>query len=104
MRTAKSGIIILLLLLALLVGVSCATASPTPTPTPTLLVTPTPSPTPTPTPSPTPTPDLTPAGTATIYFFDVGQGDATLLQGPDFTILVDAGRHDRNDGKNGEGR
>ncbi len=28
---------------------------------------------------------------------DVGQGDATLLQGPDFTILVDAGRHERND-------
>ena len=24
---------------------------------------------------------------------DVGHGDATLLQGPDFTILIDAGRH-----------
>ncbi|MCC5907034.1 MAG: MBL fold metallo-hydrolase [Balneolaceae bacterium] len=32
----------------------------------------------------------------TVYFFDVGQGDATLLVGPDFTILIDAGRHDRN--------
>jgi len=31
------------------------------------------------------------------YFLDVGQGDATLLTGPDFTILIDAGRHDRND-------
>ena len=31
------------------------------------------------------------------YFFDVGQGDATLLRGPDFTILVDAGRHARSD-------
>lgn len=33
----------------------------------------------------------------TVYFFDVDQGDATLFVGPDFTILVDAGRHDRND-------
>lgn len=32
-----------------------------------------------------------------VHFMDVGQGDATLLQGPDFTILIDAGRHDRND-------
>lgn len=32
-----------------------------------------------------------------VYFFDVGQGDATLFQGPDFTILIDAGRHDRRD-------
>ncbi len=27
----------------------------------------------------------------------MGQGDATLLMGPDFTVLIDAGRHDRND-------
>jgi competence protein ComEC len=33
----------------------------------------------------------------TVHYMDVGQGDATLLQGPDFTILVDAGRHDRTD-------
>jgi competence protein ComEC len=38
-----------------------------------------------------------PNGLLQVFFFDVGQGDATLLVGPDFTILVDAGRHDRND-------
>jgi competence protein ComEC len=36
-------------------------------------------------------------GTSTAYFFDVGQGDATLLAGPDYTIVIDAGRHDRQD-------
>jgi competence protein ComEC len=36
-------------------------------------------------------------GLLQVFFFDVGQGDATLLAGPDFTVLVDAGRHDRND-------
>ncbi|MEX1028135.1 MAG: MBL fold metallo-hydrolase [Candidatus Paceibacterota bacterium] len=38
-----------------------------------------------------------PAGIVTARFFDVGQGDATLLTGPDFAILIDAGRHDRDD-------
>lgn len=36
-------------------------------------------------------------GELEVHFIDVGQGDATLLKGPDFTILVDTGRHDRND-------
>lgn len=32
-----------------------------------------------------------------VTFFDVGQGDATLFQTEDATILIDAGRHDRDD-------
>jgi len=35
--------------------------------------------------------------TLKVHYIDVGQGDATLLHGPDFTILIDTGRHDRND-------
>lgn len=36
-------------------------------------------------------------GEMAVYFFDVGQGDSTLLAGPDFTVVIDAGRHDRTD-------
>lgn len=36
-------------------------------------------------------------GDLAVHFFDVGQGDSTLLAGPDFTIVIDAGRHDRTD-------
>lgn len=32
-----------------------------------------------------------------VHYIDVGQGDATLLQGPDFTVLIDTGRHDQNE-------
>ncbi|WP_176720395.1 ComEC/Rec2 family competence protein [Desulfuribacillus stibiiarsenatis] len=32
-----------------------------------------------------------------VYFFDVGQANATLIQGPDFNILIDAGHYQRND-------
>ncbi|MCH8549494.1 MAG: MBL fold metallo-hydrolase [Balneolaceae bacterium] len=35
--------------------------------------------------------------TLKLHFIDVGQGDATLIEGDGFNILVDAGRHDRND-------
>ncbi len=34
---------------------------------------------------------------ARVYFFDVGQADATLFLGPDFTVLIDAGDYRRND-------
>jgi competence protein ComEC len=40
---------------------------------------------------------IEPANELVVYFLDVGQGDATLLAGYDFTILIDAGRHDRSD-------
>lgn len=36
-------------------------------------------------------------GTLDAYFLDVGQGDSILLMGPDFTILIDAGRRERSE-------
>lgn len=51
----------------------------------------------TPIPEPaTPSP-LTASNNLQVYYLDVGQGDSILLKGPDFTILIDAGRHDRSD-------
>ena len=35
-----------------------------------------------------------PSRDLTVHFINIGQGAATLLQGPDFTILIDAGRPD----------
>jgi competence protein ComEC len=50
-------------------------------------------------PSPSPSP---PADELAVHFLDVGQGDATLLvaddaDGSEVAMLVDAGRHDRDD-------
>jgi len=81
-------------------SVPTATSVPTPTPTPmptaTVVPTPTPRPTPTYTPQPTPTPTPTPnssIGGFSIYFIDVGQGDATLIVSNDgHSLLVDGGR------------
>lgn len=44
-----------------------------------------------------PNPTIVDSQELTVHFIDVGQGDATLLEGPDFTILIDAGKHNRND-------
>ena len=44
---------------------------------------------------PEPPPEV--LGEARIYFFDVGQADATLFLGPAFTVLMDTGDYRRND-------
>lgn len=44
-----------------------------------------------------PKPTIEDSQELTVHYIDVGQGDATLLEGSDFTILIDAGRHNRND-------
>ena len=84
--------------------VSTATSVPTPTPrpiptampTPTYIPTPMPTATVVPTPTPQPTPIPTPnssIGGFSIYFIDVGQGDATLVVSNDgHSLLVDGGR------------
>ena len=38
-----------------------------------------------------------PGATVTLHHIDVGQADATLIQGPDGTILIDAGHWQRNE-------
>jgi len=70
------------------------TPYPPPTSTPTSVPTPTPRPTPTYTPQPTPTPTPNSSiGGFSIYFIDVGQGDATLVISNDgHSLLVDGGR------------
>ncbi|SUZ64983.1 uncharacterized protein METZ01_LOCUS17837 [marine metagenome] len=72
------------------------TSTPTSVPTATSVPTPTPRPTPTYTPQPTPTPTPTPNSSIegfSIYFIDVGQGDATLVVSNDgHSLLVDGGR------------
>jgi competence protein ComEC len=73
------------------------TATPRPAPTPAATQRPTPRPTATPTPEPTAEPTVTVSGEVTVHFLDVGQGDATLLLAPDAAMLIDTGRHDRND-------
>ena len=79
------------------------------TPTPVATVSPTSAPRATATVTVAPTATLTPVATISaasttvmsstlnVYFLDVGQGDSVLLAGTDFTILVDTGRHDRNE-------
>jgi competence protein ComEC len=72
---------------------------------------PEPDPEPAPEPEPTADPDPEPEpeidaepdrpspveGELEVYFFDVGQGDATLLKHADATVLIDTGRHQASD-------
>ena len=85
-------------------SVATPTSVPTPTPTPTNVPTPMPTDTPVSGSTPRPTPTYTPRPTAppitsnsiggfSIYFIDVGQGDATLVVNDDGqSLLVDGGR------------
>lgn len=89
-RVGAISVLLLILLAACIGGGSDPTATPTREVTPTATAVPTSTPSPTQVPSPTPAPTT---GTLTVHYIDVGQGDATLLQGPDFTILIDTGTH-----------
>ncbi len=53
--------------------------------------------TPRPQPMPVTVPVPEPTGTLEVHYIDVGTADATLLKGPDFTILIDAGLPGRNE-------
>jgi len=78
-----------------------AISTPAPTSSPTCTVTTSEPVTPTATtkiPPSTTAPSTTPVSeNMRVYFLDVGQADATLLKGPDFTILIDAGDYTNND-------
>ena len=67
-------------------------SEPGPTPAPG----PAPEPGSQPAPAPPPAPEPA-AGTLAVHVLDVGQGSALLLTHPDATVLVDTGRHDRDD-------
>jgi competence protein ComEC len=75
--------------------IAMATQELTTTPAPTATFTP--EPIPTHTQEPTATPPVAGLGTLRAHFIDVGQGDATLLEGEGFAILIDAGRHTGNE-------
>ena len=86
-------VIAVLLSMIACAGPAPSTPAPTTTPTPSPITTPAPAePSTQPTPSPVPV-----SGAMQAYFFDVGQADATLLLGPDFAVLIDAGDYTRND-------
>jgi competence protein ComEC len=73
--------------------IAAVTQEPTPTPAPAATFIPEPTPSSTPEPAVTATPPSATTGTLRAHFINVGQGDATLLEGEGFAILIDAGRH-----------